>query len=115
VKRTSMSWTRPVSVLLAALIAAGAPLSAAADPVKSYPAATRLSSSIAAKVGALSPSARALAQTAPAPDSSDTAESGRSFFRTPTGVAALVLMIAGAGYVAYSIPKDNEKVHSPIR
>jgi len=24
-------------------------------------------------------------------------------------------MVAGAGYVAYRIPKDNEKVHSPIR
>jgi CBS-domain-containing membrane protein len=110
-----MSWTRPVSVLLAALIAAGAPLSAAADPVKSYPAATRLSSSIAAKVGALKPSARALAQTATAPDSSGSAESGRSFFSTPTGVAAIVLMVAGVAYVAYKIPKDNGKVHSPIR
>ena len=39
----------------------------------------------------------------------------RSFFRTPTGVAAIVLMVAGAAFVAYRIPKDNQKVHSPIR
>ena len=105
-----MSW---LSGLLAVLVAAGSP-AAFADPVKSYPPASRLKSSIAAKVHALAPTTRALAQTASAP-SPDTAESGRSFFRTPTGVAAIVLMVAGAGYVAYSIPKDNEKVHSPIR
>ena len=106
-----MSW---VSGLLAVAVAAGGSRSAVAAPLTSRPSPTRLSSSIAAHVAALSPTTRALAQTAPAP-SSNTAESGRSFFRTPAGVAAIVLMVAGAGYVAYSIPKDNEKVHSPIR
>ena len=112
-RRTSMSWARPVSWVLAALIAvACAAPPAAAEPVKSYPAATRLSSTIAATVGSLKPTARAVVQASP---DAGTADSPRSFFRTRTGVASIVLMIAGAAYVAYSIPKDNEKVHSPIR
>jgi hypothetical protein len=110
VRRTSMSW---ISGLLAVAVAAGGARSAVAEPLVSHPSPTRLSSSIAARVAALKPEARALAQTASAP-SSDQA-TGRSFFHTPTGVAAIVLMAAGAAYVAYSIPKDNEKVHSPIR
>jgi hypothetical protein len=112
VRRTSTSW---LSGLLAALIAVGGAPAAFAKPVKSYPPTTRLSSSIAATVGALPPTALALAQTATPTDTTTTPESGRSFFRTRTGVAALVLMVAGAGFVAYRIPKDNEKVHSPIR
>ena len=40
---------------------------------------------------------------------------GKTGSKTTKGVVALVLMVAGAGYVAYRIPKDNEKVHSPIR
>jgi hypothetical protein len=113
VRRTSMSWARPVAVLLAVLIAvAGGAPPAAAEPVKSYPAATRLSSTIAATVGSLKPTARAVVQATP---DAGTADSPRSFFRTPTGVAAIVLMVGGAAYVAYKIPKDNGKVHSPIR
>jgi hypothetical protein len=105
-----MSW---VSGLLAVLLATGGTSSAMAETQKSHPQA-RLSSSIAATLRALPPATRALAQTADAP-TSDTAPTGRAFFRTRTGVAALVLMVAGAGFVAYRIPKDNEKVHSPIR
>jgi hypothetical protein len=111
-----MSWARPVSVLLAVLIAvAGAAPPAAAEPVNAYPAATKLSSTIAATVGSLKATPRAVVQTTPDPATSGTADSPGSFFRTRTGVAALVLMVAGVAYVAYSIPKDNEKVHSPIR
>jgi len=106
-----MSW---ISGLLAVAVAAGGARSAVAEPRVSHPSPNRLASSIAMHVAALKPGARALAQTAAAP-ASGTAESGRSFFHTPTGVAAIVLMVAGAGYVAYSIPKDNQKVHSPIR
>ena len=108
-----MSWARPVAVLLAVLIAvAGGAPPAAAETVKSYPAPTRLSSTIAATVGSLKPTARAVVQATP---DAGTSDSPRSFFKTPTGVAALVLMVAGVAYVAYSIPKANEKVHSPIR
>jgi hypothetical protein len=97
------------------VIVAGASPAAFAAPVQSSPATTRLKASIAAKVGGLHASPRAFAQTASAPDTTEAPQSAGSFFRTRTGVAALVLMVAGAGYVAYSIPKDNEKVHSPIR
>ena len=115
-RRTSMSWARPVAVLLAVLIAvAGGAPPAAAETVKSYPAATRLSSTIAATVGSLKPTARAVVQATPDAATSGPADSPRSFFRTPTGVAAIVLMVGGAAYVAYKIPKDNGKVHSPIR
>jgi hypothetical protein len=69
----------------------------------------------------LSASAAAHVAAAPIPRLAQDATAGattgesRSFFRTPTGVAAIVLMVAGAAYVGYRIPKDNEKVHSPIR
>jgi hypothetical protein len=81
--------------------------------VTKAPARSRLAATTAAKLAALAPTPSAFAQTAqdPAPASSD----DRPFFKTPKGVAALVLMVAGAGFVAYRIPKDNEKVHSPIR
>ena len=115
-RRTSISWVRPVSGLLAVLIAvAGAAPPAAAEPVTAYPAATRLSSSIAATVGSLKATPRAVVQATPDAATSGAADSPRSFFRTRSGIAALVLMVAGVAYVAYSIPKDNEKVHSPIR
>jgi hypothetical protein len=57
----------------------------------------------------LTPAPSAFQETAPP------ATESRSFFRTPTGVAAVVLLVAGAGYVAVSIGRDNKKVHSPIR
>ena len=106
-----MSW---VSGVLAVLVAAGSAPVALAEPLKTHPPAASLSSSITATVDALEPEARALAQTAGTP-SSDTAPTGRAFFKTRTGAAALVLMVAGTVFVAYRIPKDNEKVHSPIR
>jgi hypothetical protein len=86
------------------------PVSAA--PVSGGP--SRLAASTAARLATLAPAKGAFAQTQPAADSSAPSDS-RSFFRSKTGIAAIVLMVVGAGYVAYSIPKDNEKVHSPIR
>ena len=107
-----MSWKRAVSVLLALLVAvAGVAQPASADPVKS-PRATPLANSIA-KVGALKPGTRVLAQTGAQPAAG--AADDRPFFQTRNGVIAIVLMVAGAAYVAYKIPKDNSKVHSPIR
>ncbi len=106
-----MSW---VSGVLAVLVAAGSAPEALAEPLKTHPPNASLSSSIAATVNALAPTTRALAQTADTP-SSETLPTGRAFFKTRTGAAAIVLMVAGAAFVAYRIPKDNEKVHSPIR
>jgi hypothetical protein len=90
------------------------PASAAeAAPLTKAPAQTRLAASTAARLATLAPSRRAFAQTAQDPNTSPSDD--RSFFKTPTGVVAIVLMVAGAAYVAYRIPKDNAKVHSPIR
>jgi hypothetical protein len=83
------------------------------DRAPGAPGAT-LAARAALSVAKLDPGPRALVQDTPAAASAP-ADTPRSFFRTRTGIAALVLMVAGAGYVAYSIPKDNEKVHSPIR
>jgi hypothetical protein len=93
-----VTWSAPAS--------AGEPLAGTASPKPMLAAAT--SSPLVVE-----PAPRAFAQDADAPAAQ--ADDTRSFFRTRKGVAALVLMVAGAGYVAYSIPKDNEKVHSPIR
>jgi hypothetical protein len=90
------------------------PPATAADAAAPVSGPSRLSASTAARIAKLVPARQAFAQTQPAADSAGGADS-RSFFRSKTGIAAIVLMVAGAGYVAYSIPKDNEKVHSPIR
>jgi len=81
--------------------------------VTKAPARAPLATATAAKLATLAPAPGAFAQAAPAADPAPA--DNRPFFKTPKGVAALVLMVAGAGYVAYRIPKDNEKVHSPIR
>jgi hypothetical protein len=73
-----------------------------------------LSASAAAHVAAMAPAPRSLAQDPAAAATATTGES-RPFFRSPGGIAAIVLMVASASYVAYKIPKDNTKVHSPIR
>ena len=115
--RRLTSWTRPVAGLLAVVVGLtlAAPPASAADAVAvtKAPAPSQLATTTAAKLAALAPAPSAFAQTAPAADPA--ASDNRPFFKTPKGVAALVLMVAGAGYVAYRIPKDNEKVHSPIR
>jgi hypothetical protein len=96
------------------LTLAAPPASAAdAGAVTKAPAPSPLATTTAAKLAALAPAPSAFAQAAPAADPAPA--DNRPFFKTPKGVAALVLMVAGAAYVAYRIPKDNEKVHSPIR
>ncbi len=110
-------WTRPLAGLLTVVVGlafVAPPVSAADAPaVTKAPASSRLAATTAARLAKLAPTPSAFAQTAqdPAPSSSDS----RPFFKTPKGVAALILMVGAAGYVAYRIPKDNEKVHSPIR
>jgi hypothetical protein len=85
---------------------------AAAEPRPAAPAKHSLAAAAAAKVAAAPVSSRALAQAAPAPV---TTESGRSFFKSPAGVAAIVLMLAGSGWMVYSAYHDNDPVHSPYR
>ncbi|HEU0104737.1 MAG TPA: hypothetical protein VFT38_01105 [Vicinamibacteria bacterium] len=94
------------------LVAPPASAADVASPSKT-PSQSGLAARTSARLATLAPSRRAFAQAAadPSASSPDT----RSFFRTPTGVAAIVLMVAGAAFVAYRIPKDNQKVHSPIR
>jgi hypothetical protein len=41
--------------------------------------------------------------------------SSPSFFKTPKGIAVLVLIAAGVGYTAYSAVHDRQPVKSPIR
>lgn len=112
-----LSWTRPLAGLLTLVVGltlVAPPVSAAdvARPAKA-PSQSSLAASTSARLATLAPSRRAFAQAAADPGTSST--DTRSFFKTPTGVAAIVLMVAGAAYVAYRIPKDNQKVHSPIR
>jgi hypothetical protein len=113
--RSSIFRARSLAAFLAVAttLTLSAPPASAADRPAAHGTGTRLSlaTATAAHVAALRPAPAAFAQEAPAAVSS---ESG-SFFRSRTGVAAVVLMVAGAGYVAYSIGRDNKKVHSPIR
>jgi hypothetical protein len=92
-----------------------APPASAADAVAvtKAPARSQLAATTTAKLATLAPAPSAFAQAAPAANPAPADD--RPFFKTTKGVVALVLMVAGAGYVAYRIPKDNEKVHSPIR
>jgi hypothetical protein len=122
VTRTLTSWTRPLAGLLALVVGltlvtppAASAADTAAAPAPARPAPSRLAASTAAKLAALAPAPTAFAQTQTPPAADTGSSDNRPFFKTPTGVAALILMVAGAGYVAYRIPKDNEKVHSPIR
>ena len=115
--RRLTSWTRPLAGLLAVVVGltlVAPPVSAAdAVAVTKVPARSPLAAATAAKLATLAPAPAAFAQAAPAADPAPA--DNRPFFKTTKGVVALVLMVAGAGYVAYRIPKDNEKVHSPIR
>lgn len=112
------AWARGVAALTALMtvLTFSAPPCDASDASK--PASPRSSekrslSASAAHVAAMAPLPRA----ALAQDPAATAATGdsRPFLRSPAGITAIVLMVVGAGYVAYKIPKDYDKVHSPIR
>lgn len=116
--RGSSTWARGAAALLAlvTVLTFGAPPCDAGETPQATPKASEkrsLSAAAAAHVEAMAPPPRSLAQD-PTPATAPTSDS-RSFFRSRTGIAAIVLMVAGAAYVAVSIPNDNEKVHSPIR
>jgi hypothetical protein len=86
---------------------------AAAEPRPAVPAKPTLAAAAAAKLAAGPVSSRALAQVTPAADTRS--EGGKSFFKTPAGMAAIVLMVAGTGWMVYSAYHDNDPVHSPYR
>jgi hypothetical protein len=117
--RVSMPWFRPAAMGLAVLLAlaCAAPLASADERAASGPASTTLSSRAAASVAKLKPTPRAFAQAGGASAAAAASSSGdsRPFLKTPTGIAAAVLMVAGATFVAVMISHDNSKVHSPIR
>ena len=115
-KVSSMALARCVATFVALAIAStlGAPCSAAEakeGTAPETPARRSLSQAAAARVAKTAPPVRF------AQDASATAAGGgsRSFFRTPTGVAAIVLMAVGGGYALYSVSNDQKPVKSPIR
>ena len=113
VRRTLPSWIRTVSTALVVVLGLTfSALPAAAGPPAAGPAKPTLAAAAAAKVASAPISKRALAQTAPA---AAPAEEHRGFFKTPAGVAAIVLMAAGTGWMVYSAYHDNDPVHSPFR
>ena len=116
--KVSMSWFRPVAVGLAVLmaLACAAPLASADESAATGPAAPTLSSQAAASVAKAKPTPRAFVQAGgtSTPAASSSGDS-RPFFKTPTGIAAALLMVGGAAFVAVMIHHDNSKVHSPIR
>jgi hypothetical protein len=111
-----MAWARCVAAFVALAIAltSGAPCSAdeaGKGATPGAPAKRSLSEAASARVAETAPPARFTQ------DASATAAGGesRSFFRTPTGVAAIVLMAVGSGYALYSVSNDQKPVKSPIR
>jgi hypothetical protein len=71
-----------------------------------------LAASARAQVAAMKvpPPARAQVGASPSAPKSD-----KGFFKSPAGVATLLLMTAGTGYMVYSAFHDNDPVHSPFR
>jgi hypothetical protein len=115
-----MPWFRPFAVGLAVLmaLACAAPLASADERAATGSASTSLSTRAAASVAKLKPTPRAFVQaggTSSAAAAASSSGDSRPFFKTPTGIAAVVLMVAGATFVAVMISHDNSKVHSPIR
>jgi len=113
VRARSMAWVRGISAIVALLFALtlGTPpaLAAGANDTAAKPARTGLAAAAAARVAAAPPVR--LAQ-----DSGTTSSGGsRSFFRSPTGMAAIALMVVGGGYAIYSAHHDQKPVKSPIR
>ena len=112
-RRSSLSWAKPVAGALALLMTfAALPAASAAEAPRTGAAKASLTSAVAAKVVSLKATPRAF-QTATPRDTNPPDD--RSFLSTGRGRFALALMTAGIGYAAYSAFKDNDAVHSPIR
>jgi len=112
-RRTLVSWARPLAGALVLLVG----LTFAAPPVAAEPPAASaprtLAAAVSAKVAAMPLPPRTRAQVAPSPIAPR--GDGKGFFKSPAGVAAIVLMTAGTGYMVYSAFRDNDAVHSPFR
>ncbi|HET7293833.1 MAG TPA: hypothetical protein VFM88_15520 [Vicinamibacteria bacterium] len=114
--RTMRNWVRGAALPLALLVGLtfAAPPASAAEvaapvPAPETPSQTPVATAAAAKVAALD-SAELAAATQ---DAATEPESGSSFFKSPRGVIALVLAVAGVSYVIYS--SQNDRINSPIR
>lgn len=112
-RRSSILPLRGLAALLAFAMAAALvapPASAAEAPRPQSAARASLAAATAAHLAVLHPAPSAFLQEgATAPTES------RSFFHTPTGVAAVVLMVVGGGFTVYKVSKDQKPVKSPIR
>jgi hypothetical protein len=112
---------RPLAGALALLVGltfVAPPAFAAESSAPFATAAAPLAASAAAMVEALP--AEAVAQATPAKPAVPTAAKpaattteGKSFFKTPTGIASLVLLGGALGYMAYSF--SNGRVKSPAK
>jgi hypothetical protein len=115
VNRSVSTWIRCAGLPLALLVGltfVAPPASADEAPrttTSETPSPTPVATAAAAKVAKLDSAELAEATQAPAAES----ESPSSFFKSPKGVAALVLAVAGVSYVIYS--SQNDRINSPIR
>jgi len=106
------SWTRPLAGALVLLLGLTLVTPAVAGQKQAAPAKPTLAASARAQVAAMKVPSPARAQVAGSPSAP---KSEKGFFKSPAGVAALVLMTAGTGYMVYSAFHDNNPVHSPFR
>jgi len=111
VKRYLSPWARGVAAALAVLMGltlAAPPVAAAGAPES--PRQTTLATAAAMRVAATANHAVAIAP-AQEPGGAVAGES-KSFFKTPTGIAALVLMVGASAWVVVS-RTGGDVVHSP--
>jgi hypothetical protein len=111
-RRNLSPWTRKVCAALVVLLglALSAPPAFAEQTTPAQP--SPLAAAAEAKVATLDPSAVVTAPQAPAP-AAPTAESGKSFFKTKKGAAALVLFVGVAGWTLAS--RLTDAIQSPAR
>jgi hypothetical protein len=116
VRRRLGSWARPLAGLLSLAVAlvGFAPAATAAEATPQAAQPKTLTVSANATVAAMALPTAALAQAAQATPAGTT-DTGKGFFKTGAGKVALVLMLAGTGYMVYSAFKDNDPVHSQFR
>jgi len=114
VKARYSTWTRACSMALALILglvlAAPPAMAAEPQPPSPTPARTSLAAAAAAKVEALD-TAAAVQPALQEPPSDDTGSP--SFFKTPKGIAVLLLFVGGT--TAVIVSKSRDRVHSEIR
>ena len=108
-----MPWARPLALVVSVVVGltlAAPPATSADSTVAARSSKPTIATTAAAKLAHID-TARAVRLTQQA--TASPAE-GRSFFRSPRGVAVLALMVVGIGYVVYSTQHDDVK-RSPVR